>query len=116
MSDTPKIDLVLADLEKEVVKPEPFVVVLSKNKRITFKDLFDIRASERHEFFDLIEKAKAGEADDFELLKRMLSPEDYQTYVDEDLPVRTHSVLVKRVMAHYEQGIGTPGEGSGSAS
>lgn len=112
MSDTPNVDLVLTDLEKEVVRPEDFVVVLSKNKRITFKDLYGFKVSERHEFRELMERR--DEVDDIDLLKRCLSPEDLKKYVDEDVNIRIHQALMQKVMAHYQQGLGTPGEGAGS--
>lgn len=116
MSDTPHIDLVLSDLEKEVAKPEPFVVVLSKNKRVTFKDPFGFRVSERKNVLDLFEKAQRGEADDMDFFKKIMSPEDYKAYVAEDLPLRTHGALSQRVMAHFEGSLGKPGEGNGSGS
>jgi hypothetical protein len=116
MSDKPKIDLILADLENEVRKPEPFVVVLNSGKRITFKDPYDFKVSERKEILNLFEAGKRGEVDDLELLKKILSPDDYEKYVDADLPIRTHGALVERVMAHFQGGLGNAGEGSASAS
>jgi len=109
MADTPKIDLVLSDLEKEIVKPEPFTVVLSKNRRITFKDPYGFRMSERKEIFGMYEAAQRGEADDMDILKRLLSEGDYKKLEDEDLPIRTHNVLVQRVMAHFEGSLGSQG-------
>ena len=111
MSDTPNISLVLADLEKEIAKPEPFVVVLSKNKRVTFKDPFGFKVSERAEILDLYDKTQRGEADDLDLLKKIMSSADYEKYVAEDLPMRTHAALVERVMAHFEGNLGDAGKG-----
>lgn len=116
MSDTPKVDLVLSDLEKEILKPEPFVLVLSKNRRVTFKDPFGFRLSERNEVLDLYERAQRGEANDLDFLKRILSPEDFKKYEAEDLPIRTHEALVTRVMAHFEGPRGTVGEGNASGA
>lgn len=116
MSDTPKIDLVLADLEKEIRKPEPFTVVLSKNKRITFLDLYGFKLSERDAIFGLYEQSQRGEADDLDLLKKILSTADYDKYVAEDLPIRTHQALVQRVMAHFEGSLGDQGNAPASNS
>ena len=116
MSDTPKVDLVLSDLEKEIAKPEPFTLVLSKNKRVTFMDPFGFRLSERNEVLDLYERSRRGEADDLDFLKRILSESDFEKYVAEDLPVRTHEAVVARVMAHFEGPRGTVGEGNASGA
>ena len=115
-SDKPKIDLILSDLENEILKPEPFVVVLRDGKRITFKDPYDFKISERDEILSIYEAARDGQADDLDLLKKIMSPEDYQKYVDADLPIRTHGALVERVMSHFKGGLGDAGEGSASAS
>ena len=115
-TDKPKIDLILADLENEVIKPEPFVVVLHAGKRITFKDPYDFKISEREEILGIYEAARRGDADDLDLLKKILSPEDFQKYLDADLPIRTHGALVERVMTHFKGGLGDAGEGNASAS
>lgn len=112
MTDTPKIDLVLTDLEKEIPTPEPYIVVLPKNRRITFKDPFGFRVSERKEILDLYDAAQRGQADDLEFLKRILTEADYKKYLDADLPIRTHAALVQRVMAHFEGNMGDEGKGN----
>lgn len=109
MADTPKIDLVLSDLEKEIAKPEPFTVVLSKNRRITFKDPFGFRMSERKEILGMYDATQRGEVDDMDFLKRILSDSDFKKLEEEDLPIRTHNVLVTRVMAHFEGSVGSQG-------
>lgn len=114
--DKPKIDLILADLENEVLKPESFVVVLNGGKRITFKDPYDFKVSERDEILGIYDAARRGEADDLDLLKKILSAEDYKKYIDADLSIRTHAALVERVMAHFQGGLGNTGEDSASAS
>lgn len=111
MSDTPNISLVLADLEKEIAKPEPFVVVLSKNKRVTFKDPFGFKVSERADILALYDRTQRGEADDLDLLKKIMTSADYEKYVAEDLPMRTHAALVERVMAHFQGNLGDAGKG-----
>ena len=115
-NDKPKIDLILSDLENEILKPEPFVVVLRDGKRITFKDPFDFKVSEKDEILGIYEAARRGEADDLELLKKILSPEDYAKYIAADLPIRTHGALTQRVMEHFKGGLGDAGEGNASAS
>jgi hypothetical protein len=114
--DKPKIDLILADLEAEIAKPEPFVVVLKGGKRITFKDPFDYKISDREEILGIYEAARRGEADDLDLLKKILSPEDYKKYIDANLPLRTHAALVERVMEHFKGGLGDAGNATASAS
>lgn len=114
--DKPKIDLILSDLENEILKPEPFVVVLRDGKRITFKDPYDFKISERDEILAIYEAARGGEADDMDLLKKIMSPEDYQKYIDADLPIRTHGALVERVMTHFKGGLGDAGNESASES
>lgn len=116
MTDSPKIDLVLSDLEREIAKPEPFTVVLSKNKRITFKDPFGFKISERAEIVELYEASKRGDSDDIEFLKKIMSPADHEKYVAEDLPIRTHEALIERVMAHFQGALGDSGNGTASAS
>ena len=116
MSDKPKIDLILSDLESEIRKPEPFVVVLNSGKRITFKDPFDYKISEREEILGIYAAAQRGEADDMDLLKKIMSSDDYEKYVDADLPIRTHGALVERVMTHFKGALGDEGNGAASAS
>lgn len=115
-NDKPKIDLILSDLENEILKPEPFIVVLRDGKRITFKDPFDFKVSERDEILGVYEAARRGDADDMDLLKKIMSPEDYQKYVDADLPIRTHGALTERVMTHFKGNLGDAGNGNASAS
>lgn len=115
-SDKPKIDLILSDLENEIMKPEPFVLALRDGKRITFKDPFDFKVSEKDEILGIYEAARRGEADDLDLLKKIMSPDDYQKYIDADLPIRTHGALVERVMDHFKGGLGDAGNESASAS
>lgn len=109
MTDSPKFDLVLSDLEKEIVKPEPFTVVLSKNRRITFKDPYGFRMSERKEILGMYEAVQRGESDDMDFLKRILSEGDFKKLEEEDLPIRTHEAMVTRVMAHFQGTLGNPG-------
>lgn len=114
MSDTPNVDLVLSDLEKEIKKPEPFVVVLSGSKRITFKDPYAFKISERREVLDLYDQTQDGQADDLDFLKRILSKSDFEAYVKEDLPIRTHEALTQRVMQHFAGGQADRGNGNAS--
>lgn len=112
--DKPKIDLVLSDLEKEIVLPEEYVVVLAGNKRITFNDPWNFRIKERNELFDLYDRAKRGEADDMEFLKRILSDADFKKLEDANLKARLHEAMVERVMAHFGGTLGDQGKGNAS--
>lgn len=116
MSDTPKINLVLSDLEAEASSPEPFIVMLGRNKRVTFKDPYDFKISEREEILGLYERAQRGEADDMDVLKKLLSPADFVKYEEADLKIRLHERLVRKVMAHFEGGMGDAGNAPASAS
>jgi len=112
-NDKPSINLSLAALEAEVSRPEPFILALNGGKRITFPDLFDMPADESEEFFsDLNEPGKT----DFEFLAKWLSKADFEAYKAAKVPLRVHKVLIQRVMAYYEQTVGTSGEGRASAS
>jgi len=109
--DKPSINLSLAALEAEVAKPEPFVLALSGGKRVTFPDLFDMPADEATSFFEDL-----GDNDDFKFLAKWLSKADFEAYKAAKVPLRVHKVLIQRVMAYYEQTVGTSGEGTASAS
>ncbi|MFF1382769.1 hypothetical protein ACFVWT_04305 [Arthrobacter sp. NPDC058288] len=111
--DKPNINLTLAALEAEVAKPEPFVLALKGGKRITFPDLYDLPAVEAEAFFAKFEGAGRT---DFALLEEWLSKADYEAYVAARLPLRVHGALIERVMAYYQQTVGTPGEDTASES
>jgi hypothetical protein len=113
MTDSVKIDLTLADLAREVAQPEAFTFVMSKNKRVTFKDPFAFKLSERKEVLDIYEQTQRGEADDLDFLERIMTPADSAAYIAEDLPIRVHSALVQRVMAHFQPPRGDEGKGRG---
>jgi len=112
-NDKPNVNLSLAALEAEASKPEPFVLALTGSKRITFPDLFDLPVDEAEEFFsDLSEPGKS----DFEFLAKWLSRSDFEAYKAAKVPLRTHKVLIQRVLAYYQQTVGDEGNGAASAS
>lgn len=113
MTDSVKIDLTLADLSREVAQPEEFTFVMSKNKRVTFQDPFGFKLSERKEILGIYDKTQRGEADDVDFLERIMTPADAKAYIAEDLPIRVHSALVQRIMAHFQPPRGDEGKGRG---
>lgn len=113
MTDTVKIDLTLADLQREVGKVETFQLALAGSKKVTFKDPFGFKISERNRILDLYYAAQRGEADDIEFLQSIMSPADHKTYVAADLTMREHQALVAHVMAHFQPPRGDEGKGRG---
>lgn len=112
MSDTPmKPTAILADLEREAASPEPYVLSLPDSSRITFPDLYDIPAEEGEAFMKEMEES--GE-NDYEFLKKWLSPEDYEKYVGLKLKLRTHALLMNDVLSYYRASLGRRGEGNAS--
>lgn len=112
-ADKPSINLTLASLEAEIVAPEPFVLALTGGKRVTFPDLFDRPLEEAMEFLDGLQGA--GQSD-LRFLQKWLSKADFEAYRAAKIPLRTHVVLIRRVMDYYQHTVGTPGEGTASAS
>lgn len=110
--DKPNIHLTLTELEAEVGKPEPFVLALRSGKRITFPDIFDMPVEEAETFL----KDMDGAGTDMNALKKWLSADDFAKYKDAKITLRTHSALIERVQAYYEQTVGKPGEGNASES
>lgn len=111
MTDKPKIDLVLADLEKEIQEPEPFTVALPGGKRITFNDPFDFNLDERKRVQELMVGVEQGTVDDLDFLAEIMSEEDLKTYEDSNPKIRVHNTLMQRVMAYFQ---GALGESTGS--
>lgn len=106
MSDKPEIDLVLADLEKEIEEPKPFTVVIKGGKRITFKDPFDFTLDERKRVMDLYQGMEKGTVDDLEFLAEIMTKTDLETYKKSNPKIRTHNTLMQRVMAHFQGRLG----------
>jgi hypothetical protein len=110
-ADKPTINLSLSALEAEIVKPEPFVLALKDGKRVTFPDIFDRPADEAAEFLSDLRSS-----DDFDLMAKWLSEDDFKRYKAAKIPLRSHAAIMQAVMSYYEQTMGTPGEGRASAS
>lgn len=106
-NDKPSINLSLASLEAEIAKPEPFILALKGGKRITFPDLFDISIDESDEFLSDLQK---NGQNDLGFLEKWLSPTDFEAYKAAKVPLRVHAALIQRVLAYYQQTVGTPGE------
>ena len=110
MTDKPKVHASLTDLESEG-KPEPFVYLTSKNKRVTFHDLFEMDWEEAEKFlFDMENKPNS------EVLKEWLSAKDLAALKESKLSLRQMNILLHKVMAHYQGIVGDQGEGRASES
>lgn len=106
MTDKPQVDLVLADLEKEIEEPKPFTVVIKGGKRVTFKDPFDFTLEERQRVMDLYQGMQNGTVDDLEFLAEIMTKTDLETYKKSNPKIRTHNTLMQRVMAHFQGALG----------
>jgi hypothetical protein len=106
MSDKPKVDLVLADLEKEIQEPEPYTVVIKGGKRITFKDPFDFTLDEREHIMNLLQGMERGTVDDLEFLAEIMTKTDLEAYKKSNPKIRTHNTLMQRVMRHFQGALG----------
>lgn len=113
MTDTPRVNLTLAQLEQQAASPEPFILALKDSQRITFPDLFDMPAEDGEQFLD--ELNKFGQ-NDFKFLEKWLSEEDFQKYKDAKITLRQHAALMNQVLGYYQASVGKPGEGVASAS
>lgn len=111
-TDKPTVHLSLSSLRKEVAKPDPFRVALSGSKTITFPDLFALESTEAESVFaDLSRNASNWDA-----LDAWLSKADAAALRAEKLSVRELAAVVQAAMTYYEQTVGTPGNGTASAS
>lgn len=106
MSDKPNIDLVISDLEKEIQTPAPFTVALPGGSRVTFKDPFDFKMSERHKVLEEYQAVQQGQGDDYEFLKKVMTKTDFEKYEKADLNVRTHNAVMSAFMRHYQGSLG----------
>lgn len=106
MSDKPNIDLVISDLEKEIQTPAPFTVALPGGSRVTFKDPFDFKMSERHKVLEDYQAVRNGHGDDYDFLQKVMSKEDFKKYEKADLDVRVHNAVMRAYMAHFEGSLG----------
>lgn len=109
--DKPQVDLVLADLEKEIQEPQPYTVALKGGVRVTFKDPFDFKLDERQRVMDLMRGMENGTVDDLEFLAEIMTKTDLEKYKKSNPGIRLHNTLMQRVMAHFQ---GALGESEGS--
>jgi hypothetical protein len=110
--DKPTVHLSLAALRKEVAKPDPFRVSLTGSKLITFPDLFALESTEAESVFGDLER----NASNWDALDKWLSKADATSLRAEKLSVRELAAVVQAALNYYEQTVGTPGNGTASAS
>lgn len=110
MADKPNVNLSIAALEAEIGVVEPYVITMRDSKRVTFPDVGAMPAEEAEDFLDDIQSAERNS----EALKKWLSPEDYETFQEAKLSLRTQTHVLRRVGAYYESTLGDKGEGRAS--
>lgn len=110
MADKPNVNLSIAALEDEIGAVEPYVIAMRDSKRVTFPDVGAMPAEEAEDLLDDIEEAERNS----EALKKWLSPEDYETFRDAKLSLRTQTRVLQRVGAYYESTLGDRGKGRAS--
>lgn len=116
--DTPHVDLVLADLKKEVEakRPDPYIITLPNSQRVTFTYPLTYKRTERATFHKMVIDA-LRQFDDQPLLERMLSQEDLAKYDAADLDDDLHMAVLELVTTHFglKKEIEAEGKDSGSA-
>lgn len=111
-TDKPTVHLSLANLRKETVNPDPFVVALTGSKRVTFPDLFAMESVEAEEVFASLNRS----ATNWSALERWLSKGDAAALKAEKLSVRELAAVVQAAISYYEGTYGKSGEDNASAS
>lgn len=110
MSDKNTPTDTLASLDAEA-KPEPYVLGIG-GKLISFPDPMELDFEESDRF--LSEIRNMSDTGDF--LRRWLSEEDYETFRKAKPTGRQVSVLIRRLLEHYELVLGDEGEGRTSGT
>lgn len=100
MADNIKVDFSIETLEKEAKKAssgiEPLKVALKDNVIITFNNPQELGV------FDLLDFSEAGEdANITELLRKILSDEDYEALRNYNPTGTVLGLLMQKVTAHY---------------
>jgi hypothetical protein len=110
MADKPNVNLSIAALEAEIGIVEPYVIAMHDSKRVTFPDVGAMPAEEAEDFLDDIEDAGRNS----EVLEKWLSAEDYETFREAKLSLRTQTHVLRKVGAYYESTLGDKGKGRAS--
>jgi hypothetical protein len=110
--DKPIVQFSIANLKKEVARPDTFRISLSGSKTITFPDLMAMESEESDELLARIEKLDStwGVLDDW------LSKNDAASLRAEKLSRAELLHVVKVAAKYYQDAYGTEGEGDASAS
>ena len=111
-ADKPTVQFSLANLRKEVVKPDPFRISLSGSKVITFPDLNAMESEESDALLSRIEKKESS----WEVLNDWLSPKDAEALRAEKLSRAELKHVMDAASAYYRGVYGDQGNGGASAS
>lgn len=112
-ADKPTVHLSLANLKKEVVRPDEFKIALSGSKIIAFPDLNAIESEASDELLERIEtpgKNTWGVLDDW------LSKDDAKALRAEKLTRAELLHVVKAASKYYQDAYGDLGKDAASAS
>lgn len=111
MSDTPNVQLSLANLRKEVVKAEPLKMALSGSKIITFPDVYAMESEDAETIFSRLNQS----ATNWTVIRKWLSKDDAEALKAEKLTLIELATVMRAAVKYYEDIYGNPGEGSASA-
>jgi hypothetical protein len=110
--DKPTVNLTLAQLRKEVVKPDPYKIAISGSKIITFPDVNAMESAASDELAEKIENPK----DLWGLLNDWLSPADAKALAAEKLTRSEIFHVIRAAAGYYREQYGDLGEGAASAN
>lgn len=103
MSDKPSApNLTFATLDKQE-SPTPFVYATKTGARVTFPDIFGLEFEEAEQFLSDIQRT----TDNSVVLRKWLSPADYEKLRKDRLTLRQLVTLVESAQAHYEASVGS---------
>lgn len=110
MADKPVVHFSIAQIENEIGVVELLTITMRNSKRVTFPDIGAMPAEEAEDFLDDIQDAERNS----EALQRWLSEEDYKTFQEEKLSLRTQTHVLRKVGEYYESTLGDKGKGRAS--
>lgn len=108
--DKPNVQLSLAALRKEVVKPEVLRMSLSGSKIITWPDLYAMESVEAEDVFFSLNR----NATNWTALEKWLSKDDAAALKAEKLSVRELATVVQAATSYYENIYGDQGKDGAS--